>query len=66
MADEADRAADYQAHLNTTAHRAHDMPAQTTPGRCAWCDEPIQHGRFCDADCAEDWGKFNRRQRNGG
>jgi hypothetical protein len=65
MADEADRAADYQAHMNATAHRAHAMPVQVAPGRCVWCDGPITEGRFCDADCAEDWGKHNRRHRNG-
>lgn len=30
---------------------------ETAAGHCLNCEEPLEEGRFCDADCREDFQK---------
>lgn len=40
--------------------RAQETGPFAVTGLCANCKEPIDVGRFCDADCRTDWEKQQR------
>lgn len=64
MADEADRAGEYEAkHLE--AALSHRKPVPRHTGCCLNCGDKV--GRpFCDAGCSEDYERFEKaRARNG-
>lgn len=55
MADEIDKANDLAELERVAAIRAITArPALPYNGRCNWCDEPIEQGRYCSAECAAD------------
>jgi hypothetical protein len=60
VSDLADKA---QAVLEVAleAARTHRKPTLPFTGKCYNCEEPIEDGRFCDADCREDWTRRTRR-----
>lgn len=64
MADELDRAAEYEERARAAA-LSHRMPVPAHTGRCLNCDEPAE-GAFCNAGCREDYERHERaRARNG-
>ena len=65
MSDWTDRASEIQelqekAALDNQREQAKELEQalEGAKGRCLNCQEPVLTGRFCDADCRED---FTRR-----
>ena len=55
MTDEIDKANDLAELERVAAIRAiTTRPTLTYCGRCRWCDEPIEQGAYCSAECATD------------
>lgn len=61
-----DASAQEELHLQVALQRQlaqskkHEAALEAASGHCLNCDEPLEEGRFCDADCRED---FQRRIR---
>ena len=61
MADDADRAEDLiEAQMETRIAMKHAQAAQEARsiagvGVCLWCGEKVPYGRFCGADCRDEW-----------
>jgi len=61
MADEIDKANDLAQLERVAAIRAITArPEMAYCGRCRWCDEPIEQGAYCSAECATDAQKRER------
>lgn len=55
MADDADRAADYEEMERLNALRQRKPELKFT-GKCHYCEEPLGEGRrFCDAECRDEY-----------
>lgn len=54
--DEMDYASRTSEFLTDVALR-NKKPELPQTGRCHNCEEPIASGKFCDADCREDYDK---------
>lgn len=55
MSDEVDIANDLAEMERNAAIRAITARSETAYcGRCRWCDEPIEQGAYCSAECATD------------
>jgi len=61
--DEVDRANETAQMFLDMALRQRKPPAPEPTGYCLNCDEPIQAGRWCDANCRDDWEKRERAGR---
>jgi hypothetical protein len=61
MADDIDKANDLAELERVAAIRAITArPALAYCGRCRNCDEPIEQGAYCSAECATDAQKRER------
>jgi len=62
MADFADDAAEItENYLQVALQNARGLARQHPfTGLCRQCDEPLQVGAFCDADCRDDYSKRSR------
>ena len=65
MADELDRARDYQDMMNLeAASKRKAAPVLDYVGKCHNCGEPVDRPRrFCDSDCTDEWEELQRRAR---
>ncbi len=55
MADDIDKANELAELERVSAIRAITArPTLAYCGRCRWCDEPIEQGAYCSAECAAD------------
>ncbi len=54
MSDEADKAKEVE-ELHLAAARLRRKPVLIPVGRCYNCDEEVDKGLFCDADCRDDY-----------
>ena len=61
MADDADRAEELiEAQMANRIAMTHAQAAQEARsiagiGACLWCREKVPYGRFCGAECRDDW-----------
>ena len=62
MSDELDQAAALEELERTIALANRKKPQMIYTGECHWCEEPIDKGHYCDAECREDHEKFMRAQ----
>lgn len=63
--DIADEAAAREQQLIEVALANRPLPQMTYTGECHYCEEPIDKGRFCSAECRIDhervlWAKKQR------
>lgn len=59
MADDADRAAEYEAHYIEEAIRRSRQPDLPDRGHCHYCGKKWRDGRrFCDAECRDEYEIF--------
>lgn len=65
MADDLDRAADYQQQMTDAAlSMRREAPRLAATGECHWCAAPAPAPkRFCDSRCTQDWERFRENQR---
>ncbi|MGB0895657.1 MAG: hypothetical protein ACPGUD_14780 [Parashewanella sp.] len=59
MSDTADQAQTLEQHNIEQALQKRNKELPFT-GACHYCDEPINKGHFCDADCRDDHQQVNR------
>ena len=62
MSDELDQAAALEELERTIALANRKKPQMIYTGECHWCEESIDKGHYCDAECREDHEKFLRAQ----
>ncbi|AXF78799.1 hypothetical protein LU604_06945 [Erwinia tracheiphila] len=65
-ADQIDEAAARQQQMIDNALANRPVPQMTFTGECHWCEESINSGHFCDAECRDDhakmiWAESQRR-----
>lgn len=54
MADDADIANDLQeTFLQKSLERTRSRSVPVFTGKCLYCEDPIEIGRFCDSHCRE-------------
>lgn len=66
FADPVDEAAALQQQMIDNALANRPVPQMAFTGECHWCEEPINSGNFCSADCRDDhakmiWAESQRR-----
>jgi len=62
MSDELDQAAAIEELERTIALANRPKPSMVYTGECHWCEETIDKGHYCDAECREDHEKYLRAQ----
>lgn len=65
-ADQLDEAAAREQQMIEVALANRPAPKMVFTGECHWCEEPIDSGHFCSAECREDhvkmiWAESQRR-----
>lgn len=60
--DAADEAAAREQQLIEVALANRPLPQMIYTGECHWCEELIDKGHYCDAECREDHVKYLRAQ----
>jgi predicted nucleic acid-binding Zn ribbon protein len=56
MSDIFDKASDLEAlHRELAINEIREKKKDPYSGYCLCCNEHIQQGRFCSAECREDW-----------
>lgn len=53
-ADITDQAAELEELERTIALANRKKPNMTFTGKCFWCEESINKGQYCDAECRHD------------
>ena len=61
-ADILDEAAEREQQMIEIALANRPKPNMVYTGECHWCEEPIDKGHYCDAECREDHEKYLRAQ----
>lgn len=61
-ADQLDEAAARSEQMIAVALANRNKPQMVFTGECHYCEEPIDSGQFCSADCREDHERMVRAE----
>lgn len=65
MCDIADEAADLTQQMIDVALANRPKTAIEFTGKCHYCEEPIDNGRYCTVECRDDGEKIERAKLRG-
>jgi hypothetical protein len=64
MSDELDQAAALEELERTIALANRKRPEMQFTGTCYYCEEKVQTGCFCSAECCEDFQRIERAKQH--